>query len=96
VNPALDFRIAAYLAAFDIEQYAGTRIIDFLNAYASSPGYALSGVDIAATAVWLNQNGKLSGDDTVSFLQKLAGDDHLDIAAKLFIENILYESHALG
>jgi hypothetical protein len=94
-GPPLDFNIAAYLAAFNIDSYGGTRIVDFLHGYAKSPGYALSGEDIAATALWLSQNGQLSGPDTVSFLKTLAGDEHLDIGAKLFIENVLYQSHAL-
>ena len=66
-----------------------------MHAYASSPGYALAAEDIAATAIWLNQNMELSGDDTVSFLKTLDADAQVDVGAKLFIENVLYDSMAL-
>jgi hypothetical protein len=91
----LDFTISSYLAAFDVGAYSGTQILDFLHAYASRPGYALSATDIAATALWLNHDGVLSGPDTDTFLKALAADGTVDIGTKLYIENVLYESGAL-
>jgi hypothetical protein len=94
-NPPLDFGIANYLAAFNVDSYAGTRILDFMHAYAKMPGYSLSATAIASTALWLNHDGKLSSADALSFLKTLAADDTVDIGTKLYIEDSRYESGAL-
>jgi V8-like Glu-specific endopeptidase len=94
-NAPLDFLGANYLAAFNVDSYAGTRIVDFVRAYAKWTGYALSATEIASTALWLNHNGQLSGDGTRSFLETLAADDQVDVGTKLFIEDVLYRSGAL-
>jgi hypothetical protein len=72
--PPLDFTVGVYLAAFNVQTYAGTRIVDFMHDYAKQPGYALSGTDIAATSLWLDHDGVLDGPDTMSFLKTLAAD----------------------
>jgi hypothetical protein len=94
-NPPLDFRIANYLAAFNVDTYRGTRVLDFLHAYTSVPDYALSGTSIANTALWLNGDSVLTWPDTLSLLRALAGDDKIDIGTKLFIEDVRYQSKAL-
>ena len=94
-NAPLDLSIAAYLAAFDVDSYGNTRIIDYVKAYAKVPAYALSGTDIASAALWLNFDAKLSGSDTTSFLKALAADDQIDLGTKLYIEEVLYLSGAL-
>jgi hypothetical protein len=94
-NAPLDFRIAVYLAAFDLDSYAGIRLVDSLHGYANSPGYALYGTDIAAAALWLLHYGLMGRDDTVSFLEGLAADSQVDIGTKLYVEEALYEGGAL-
>ena len=91
----LDFDVANYLAAFDVESYDGARLVDFLQGYSNVPGYALSGTSIASAMLWLNNNMAVSGPDVRTFLQRLAGDDNIDLGAKLYIEEVLYESGAL-
>jgi hypothetical protein len=91
----LDFTVAAYLAAFNIDAYAATAIADFVHGYGKVPGYALQATDIASAALWLNHNDKLTGPDAISFLKSLIGDDRVDVGSKLYIEDVLYRSGAL-
>jgi hypothetical protein len=94
-GPSLDFNIAAYLAAFNVDSYGATAIVDFVQGYGKVPGYPLQATDIASAALWLNQAGKMRGSDTISFLKALASDDRIDVGTKLFIEDVLYRSGAL-
>jgi hypothetical protein len=94
-KPPLDFGIANSLAKFHVDSYAGTRIVDFLHAYASFPDYALSGTEIASAALWLNGADALSRTDTISLLKALYSDDKIELGTRLYIEEILYVSAAL-
>jgi hypothetical protein len=94
-RPPLDFNLAMYLAAFHIESYGGTYVSDYLHAYASLPDYGHFGTSIAFTALYLNHNEKISYADVVSFLKTLEDDSHVDLGAKLAIEDSLYQSGAL-
>jgi V8-like Glu-specific endopeptidase len=94
-KPILDFSLANYLAAFNVDSYQGKDLLAFVRGYASFPDYALSGSHIVNTALWLNTDGVMSGADAVSFLHTLAGDGAIELGTKLLIEDVLYESGAL-
>ena len=79
-----------------IDRYAGTYVSDYLHAYATLPDYGHFGSSIAATALYLNRNGKISYDGAVSFLKTLEDDSRVDLGAKLAIEDSLYQSGALN
>jgi S1-C subfamily serine protease len=96
VNHQLNPQVASYLAAFGVDSYGGQSILGFENAYTSVLNYALWATDIASTALWLNHEGQLSGPSTLSLLQALASNANVDIAAKLYIEDVLYQSDALN
>jgi V8-like Glu-specific endopeptidase len=93
--PPLDFGLATYLAAFAVDSYAGTRVIDYVRGYANVPGYALSASDIVNAALWLADAGTLSRSQLVSLLQALAADPSVDVGSKLYIEEIQYNSGLL-
>jgi hypothetical protein len=95
LKPALDFEVAAYLAILNIDSYAGTTIVDFVRGYNNVTGYWLSGSTIVVTVLALNQWGRLADSETQSLLGSLAADDRIDIGAKLYIEQVLYDSKVL-
>jgi hypothetical protein len=94
-NPPLDFGIADYLAAFGILSYQGTDLVAFVRGYARFPDYGLDGVAIADAALWLTSNGVMTRSDALSLLQSLASDPNVDEAAKLYVEDIRYQSGAI-
>jgi hypothetical protein len=91
----LDFAVANYLAAFQVGSYDGTRLLDFVHGYARFPDYTLSGTAIAATALWLADDGEIDRADIISFLKALAGDGGIDLGSKLYIEDVLYRAGEL-
>jgi V8-like Glu-specific endopeptidase len=93
-KPILDFSIANYLAAFNIDSYRGEDLLAFVRGYASFPDYALFGDHLVNTALWLDTDGVMTGPDAVSFLHTLAGDGAIELGTKLLIEDVLYESGA--
>jgi hypothetical protein len=100
--PPMDFTIAFYMAAFGLDSYAGTTLLDYLEKYKSVPDYALQADAIAATALELNhpqiQNpdtGLLSADATLQILTALYGDPAIDLGTRLYIEEGLYDAGVL-
>jgi hypothetical protein len=94
-NAPLDFNVASYLAAFQIDSYNGTSLSAFVGAYASYPDYPLWATSIAGTAISLSQSGDMSGSEVISLLEALAADPNVDVASSLYIEDVLYQSNAL-
>jgi hypothetical protein len=94
-SPPLDFGIANYLAAFDVPAYHGKDIVDFVRGYASVPGYGIQATDIASAAVWFSNYDTLQSPQTLSVLRALSSDPNVDLAGKLYIEQVLYRSGAL-
>jgi hypothetical protein len=92
VNPALDFGVAVYLAAFGVGSYGGQALVDYTRGYRNVPHYELQGTDIVLTALWLNQDQLLGGNDANTILTGLAGDDAVDLGTKLYVEEIRYDS----
>jgi hypothetical protein len=89
-QPALDFHLAAYLAAFQIYSYGGASIVDFVRGYKSVPDYGLNGVDLASAMLWLADDGVLSLADAKNMLDELHGDPTIDLGTRLFIESAEY------
>jgi hypothetical protein len=94
-NTLLDFTVATYLAAFQVDSYQGTNILSYVQNYKNVPDYALQGSNIANAALWLNNSGELSGSDTNAILKALASDPNVDLGAKLYIEQVQYQSGEL-
>ncbi len=94
-NPPLDFELAYYLAAFNINTYAGKSVADYITNYSSVLHYELSGVEIAAAATWLVGNGLLSMNELISLEKKLLNDPKADVGTQLAIEDLLYDINAL-
>jgi hypothetical protein len=92
---ALTPQVAAYLAAFQIDTYAGEAILDYENGYANILDYPRWASDIAYTALWLSTNGKLNRDATLGILQALYANPDVDVGSKLSIEASLYGAGAL-
>jgi hypothetical protein len=94
-SPPLDFDVAQYLAAFGIDTYAGTTLASFTQNYASDADFPLSAIQIASTAVSLATSLALDNSQALSILQALASDPTVDVGAKLYIEDVRYQSGAL-
>jgi hypothetical protein len=94
-SPPLDFEIANYLAAFDIETYEGVQTVDFVRGYASVPGYGIEATDIASATVLLSNAAVMAPSQGISLLKGLASDPTVDLAGKLYVEQVLYISGAL-
>ena len=94
-QPPIDFILTNYLAAFGIADYQGTKVVDYTQNYAKVPHYELSILRIAYTALWLANQGLMSGEDAIALLTKLMNDGKADLAAKLSIEDVLYNSKRL-
>jgi S1-C subfamily serine protease len=94
-NAPLDFFVLDYLAAFGATSYQGTNLLDYLQSYDTKPGYPQSGTDIASSMLWMLTNGKVNRQVAISFLQRLAGDSHIELGAKLYVEDNLYQAGAL-
>lgn len=90
-TPPLDFTLAYYLASFNIGTYAGTRVADFVQAYASYPDYVLAASDIVNDALALTLAGQWNQMQLTSLLQALASNPNVDLVAKLFIEDVQYQ-----
>jgi hypothetical protein len=89
-NPPLDFVVAQHLAAFDIAQYQGTSIVEYVQNYKSVPDYALEGEYLVNAIEWLDSWGLLTSDQLQSMLAALHGDSTIDLGTKLLIEQIEY------
>src|SRR5439155_12930252 len=87
-QPPLDFGLARYLAAFGVDTYGGTRMVDFVRGYAKVPHYELNTFNIVLTALWLNKAGTLPGPDTVNILSQLAQDEKVSLGQRLYVAEI--------
>ena len=94
-QPPMDFILTNYLAAFGIADYQGTKVVEYTQNYAKVTHYELSILRIAYTALWLANQGLMSGNDAIALLTKLMNDGKADLAAKLYIEDVLYNSKRL-
>jgi hypothetical protein len=94
-QPLFDFSLAPYLAAFSIDSYAGQSTLDKVTKYTRTPHFELSGAEIASAALWLSSYGELDGKQTLGILRALLHNPRVDIGAKLYIEDVLYNSDAL-
>jgi hypothetical protein len=90
-QPALDFHVALHLAAFQIDTYGGTSVVDFARGYASFPDYALNGEYLVSTILWLGNFGALGASDTRRLLEAVHDDKSIDLGTKLLIELAEYD-----
>ncbi|WP_394827614.1 serine protease [Pendulispora albinea] len=95
VRPPLDFSLSIYLAVFGVTDYGGTSIANFVRNYTKTVHYELSLNGIAATALWLNNDGQMKADETKKLLAQLAADDRASLGQKLYIEDIRYAAGIL-
>jgi V8-like Glu-specific endopeptidase len=91
-QPPLDFTIAATCAQNGLDPCEGTDLVDYLRSYPSVPDYGLQGTNIVQTAMYLYSSSKISGTETLTLLQTLASDGHIELGTKLYIEQIQYAS----
>jgi hypothetical protein len=91
----LDFQVANYLAAFNVQSYGSTSIVAYDRAYATTPDYGLFGTSVASAALWLLFDQVLSRAETIDILKNLMNDGNVDLGAKLYIEDNLYQAGAL-
>ena len=90
-NPALDFGLSNYLAAFAVASYAGTDTLGWLRGYRQAPGYQDYGTSIASAYLWWWDNGVIGEDEAVAALNALIADSNVSIGAKLYADEVLYE-----
>jgi hypothetical protein len=55
----LDLLLTPYLAAFDIETYAGVSVAAYVRGYRQVAHYELAASNLANAAAWLYDNGRL-------------------------------------
>jgi hypothetical protein len=89
----LDFGVAYYLAAFDVESYANVRTLDYLRSYTRSPHHELFARSIASAFLWLNHYGRIGQDEALTVLDRLMRSPNVGVGAKLAVEESQY---ALG
>ena len=89
-HPVLDFGVANYLAAFAIETYGGTDVLDYARGYRSVPGYEFEALSVASTLGWLASDHLVTRDDLIALFEQLFGDPRVNVGAKLYIEEALY------
>jgi hypothetical protein len=89
-NPPLDFVVAQHLAAFNITEYQGTSILQYVQNYKNVPDYALNGEFIVSAIQWLDYWALLTNDQLQSMLAALHGDGAIDLGTKLLIEQVEY------
>lgn len=89
---ALDFTVANYLAAFEVAEYQGQNIVEYVRGYATAPQYQVFASSIASTVGWLYANRALSQSDASDLMNRLLEDPNTDLAAKLSIEEYEYGS----
>ena len=94
-TPTLDFQLAYFLAAFDVDSYASTNISDYITGYKQVSHYELQASYIAYGATWLMGNGHISSGAMLALLKSLMNDSGVSIGDKLSIEDALYEMGAL-
>jgi len=90
-NPALDFSLANYMAAFEVATYAGTDTLGWLRGYRQAPGYQDYGTSIASAYLWWWDNGVVGEDEALAALKALIQDPNISISAKLYADQVLYE-----
>ena len=76
------------LAAFGIGTYAGKNVEAYIAGYRSVPGYAESGSAIASAALWMLDNGMMTRDQALTTLNGLYNDPTVELATKLYIEDM--------
>jgi V8-like Glu-specific endopeptidase len=89
-RPPLDFSLALYLAAFNIESYDGKKLTELVRDYAAEPHYELSVRALVYTAEWLQRWKRLTADDVSALLSRLAEDPRVSLGDKLLIEEKRY------
>jgi hypothetical protein len=94
-QPALDFALANYLAAFRVPWYAGETIATYVAGYRSVPHYELQATSIASAAGWLYGGGVLPRAQLLAILSELHGDPQVSVGTKLYVEELEYAYGAL-
>jgi hypothetical protein len=89
----LDFGVAYYLAAFDVESYANVTTLEYLRAYTKNPHHELFARSIASAFLWLNHYGRIGQDEALTVLDRLMRSPNVGVGAKLAVEESQY---ALG
>jgi hypothetical protein len=86
----MDFGIANYLAAFAVDDYDGTRSLDWLRGYAGQPAWTRGAFSIASAFLWWRENGAVSDDEVLAVLDRLAHHPDVDMSTKLYVDMMLY------
>lgn len=91
-NPPLDFNLASFLVAYDVDTFEGIAVSDFIRYYDRTPHYELEADAIAAAATWLVHYRRMTFDDFVDFSGRLQSDPSVSLGAKLAIDEYRWES----
>ena len=90
-SPPIDFGVANYLAAFNVQSYAGGSPLDWLRGYSQVPDFQLYATSIASAFLWWNVNGQVAQDEVVLVLGKLILDPNVSVGSKLYIDQAAYD-----
>jgi hypothetical protein len=85
-RPPVDFSLAYYYAAWNVDTLGGKSIADIIKNYARRPHYELEATAIMNAATWLAHYGRMTPDELVSLLRALSADDAIPLGAKLSID----------
>ena len=94
-KPSMTFRIATYLAAFEVASWNGVQPLDYVRGYATVPHYELSLDWVVSAALWLRSTQLLASPDTVSLLSRVAHDERIDLEQKLYVEDVQFRAGLL-
>jgi len=94
-QPALDFKLAYYLAAFRVPSYAGESVAAHVAGYRTVPHYELEATYIASATTWLYGSGAMPRTQMLGILAALAADPQVSVGTRLFVEDVQYGYGAL-
>ncbi len=89
-QPMLDFSLASYLAAFAVQAYGDSDIVDYVTDYGRVLHYERQAANVAAAVGWLYVVGMLTRPTALTLLAQLREDPTVAIGAKLYIEELQY------
>jgi hypothetical protein len=94
-KPVLDYLLANYLAAFNINSFNNSSIKDFIVNYQNGLHYELQATSIAAAGDWLWYYNWINKKDLLSLLSNLHSDPDVSLGTKLYVEELQYQLNAL-
>jgi len=94
-KPAIDFEVAAYLAAYGIPSYGNQITRDLFLHYDKQPFYERYAWQISVSALWLYADDVLSREQALKIAKHLYRNENVSLGTNLRIEELLYNSGEL-